>query len=95
MKFNIVQLEILVLIFLCCFIKYCINDLPVHCLKSQIVGKWNIKATKLYEVKSGHEMKCGHLEPSTEATSYKAKPKLKFDKEFIKTKFNTLVLMYN
>jgi len=33
-------------------------------------------------VRSGHEMKCGHDEPSHELTSFKAKVNLKFDHIF-------------
>jgi len=61
---------------------YSVQDLPIHCLKSQIVGRWRIYATDLYSVKNGHEMKCGHVEPSTESTSWKAKSNLPFVNEY-------------
>jgi cathepsin C len=57
-------------------------DLPIHCLKEQIVGKWKIIATDLYDVKNGHEMKCGHTEPSTEKTAWRAETNLSFSREF-------------
>ncbi len=48
------------------------QDLPVHCLKHDIIGTWTIKTTDLFTVPSGHDMKCGHSEPSSEDSSYLA-----------------------
>lgn len=55
-----------------------LQDLPVHCLKHEIVGTWTIKTTDLFSVSSGHDMKCGHSEPSTEETSYLAESPYKY-----------------
>jgi C1A family cysteine protease len=49
------------------------SDLPVHCLKSQVQGKWKIYASELKQVQSGHDMKCGYSEPSKESNSWKSK----------------------
>lgn len=71
-------------------------DLPIHCLKSEIIGKWKIEATKLYPIKNGHEMKCGHQEPSTENTSWNTKSNLPFDNIFeIEIKDDDSVIMIN
>jgi hypothetical protein len=49
---------------------------------NKIVGVWTIKASKLVHVKSGHEMKCGHEEPSREESSYLASSMLPLENEY-------------
>lgn len=47
-------------------------DFPVHCLKSQVVGKWKFKSTQpkaLSKLELG-SFSCGHKIPSHESTSY-------------------------
>jgi cathepsin C len=60
------------LIIILILVSYTLQDLPVHCLKHEIVGTWTIKTTDLFAVQSGHDMKCGHSEPSSEDSSYLA-----------------------
>ena len=51
-------------------------DLPIHCLKSQISGKWIISASDLINTRNPHEVKCGHNEPSNEESAYLAESNL-------------------
>ena len=49
------------------------EDLPVHCLKSQIVGEWSFtlgKTTKLSSPSEKYSFTCEHAIPSHESTSY-------------------------
>lgn len=76
MKFIILLLTLLKIASINC-------DLPVHCLKhdvsisiTQIIGTWLFKASSLIDVSSPHDMKCGHSEPSSEATANKAESPL-------------------
>ena len=68
MKFLFIKLVIV-----CLFSLYK-SDIPVHCLKSQIVGEWEFKATKPVRKEIGelYKMTCGHNLPSHESSSYKA-----------------------
>jgi cathepsin C len=66
MKFT---LRVIILLILAA---YTLQDLPVHCLKHEIIGTWTLQTTDLYKVSSGHDMKCGHSEPSSENSSYLA-----------------------
>ncbi len=48
-------------------------DLPIHCLKSNIKGKWKFFAIKEKEIKKPDELYnllCGHEMPSNEKTSH-------------------------
>jgi cathepsin C len=47
-------------------------DIPVHCLKSQIVGKWIFQATEPKErnIQELYDLKCGHEMPSHEKSSH-------------------------
>ena len=68
MKFLIIKFVIL------CLISLYKSDIPVHCLKSQITGEWEFKATKAVKKEMGdfYKMTCGHQLPSHESSSYKA-----------------------
>lgn len=92
MKFIFVNLTLIILtsINISNFV-FC--DLPVHCLKhnvsknivflfKKIKGEWIIKATIPKKVSSGHEMLCGHNEPSDESSAYKASVNEKFSQEY-------------
>jgi hypothetical protein len=60
------------IVLLCLFSIYKF-DIPVHCLKSQIVGEWEFKATKPLKKNIGelYQMTCGHANPSHESTALK------------------------
>jgi hypothetical protein len=58
---------ILYLLFL---IKSSLCDIPVHCLKSQIQGKWKIFATNPTELSNLYQFTCGHTMPSHERDAY-------------------------
>lgn len=66
MKFVI--LKIFLFITLICFHK---ADIPVHCKKSQIIGKWTFQATvpKERTIQEMYDLKCGHEMPSNEKSS--------------------------
>jgi hypothetical protein len=67
MKFVIAKILLVI-----CIISYSKADLPVHCLKSQIQGKWTFHLTKAKEIKLPelYKFSCGHQSPSNEKTSY-------------------------
>jgi len=46
-------------------------DLPVHCLKSQILGEWTIETSSHIQTDDGRVL-CGHDSPDNAETSYKA-----------------------
>lgn len=46
-------------------------DLPVHCLKKDIIGEWILELTALQASKDGR-VSCGHDSPDRASTSYKA-----------------------
>jgi hypothetical protein len=55
-----------------CFISMYKCDIPVHCVKSQIEGGWEFKATKpvkktLVEL---YDFTCGHKSPTHESNAY-------------------------
>ena len=74
MKCNFVsihkQILLLFIIFHSSFVK---SDIPTHCLKSQVVGKWSFKRTipvkKSINNFKSKESLCGHDLPSNESTS--------------------------
>ena len=67
MKFKF--LKIILIISLICLLK---ADLPVHCRKSQIIGKWTFQKTKAHRksIQELYENKCGHESPSHTDTSF-------------------------
>eukprot|EP01017_Pseudomicrothorax_dubius_P003919 TRINITY_DN1067_c0_g1_i1.p1 TRINITY_DN1067_c0_g1~~TRINITY_DN1067_c0_g1_i1.p1 ORF type:complete len:550 (+),score=154.87 TRINITY_DN1067_c0_g1_i1:109-1758(+) len=76
--------QIVLLICLGLFVTNLRADLPVHCLKHQIVGKWSFQVTKPAKLSSGHDNRCGHDEPDNPSTSNMAmkgefKPHLTFE----------------
>ena len=52
-------------------VKVALADLPVHCLKHQIVGKWTLMLTSPL-IKGSGELACGHDIPDNERTSWHA-----------------------
>ncbi len=48
-------------------------DIPVHCLKTQIEGEWEFKATKpvTKSIEGLYQMTCGNPNPSHESSAYK------------------------
>jgi hypothetical protein len=54
-------------------------DIPVHCLKSQIIGDWKFKATKPVKksIDELYRMTCGNPNPSHESSAYKYNMNLK------------------
>lgn len=48
------------------------SDLPVHCLKSQVVGTWKISTAPRFIPRSGQFPSCGHMQPDDPYTSWKA-----------------------
>ena len=69
-------------IFLLIVIKSSLCDIPVHCLKSQIQGKWKIFASYPTELSNFYQFTCGHWMPSAEKDAYnhlKIVPDLFFD----------------
>lgn len=67
MKF--LQLAI-VLFCIVCLLK---ADIPTHCLKSQVTGKWEFKATKPVKksIAQLYKLTCGHPNPSHESSAHK------------------------
>ena len=47
-------------------------DLPVHCLKHQIVGSWNLFLTSSLTKDPSEKLSCGHTSPDHQSTSYLA-----------------------
>ena len=47
------------------------SDLPVHCLKSQILGEWTLETSSHIDTSDGRVL-CGHDSPDKASTSYKA-----------------------
>jgi hypothetical protein len=82
MKFLI--FKIFLLITLICFHK---ADIPVHCKKSQVIGKWTFNATNPEKktIQDLYNHKCGHEMPSNENSSHLSLKYLnveKFDRTF-------------
>jgi hypothetical protein len=50
------------------------SDIPTHCLKSQISGRWRFHLTEPHkkDINGLYQHTCGHNLPSHESTSYKA-----------------------
>jgi hypothetical protein len=67
-------------------------DIPTHCLKTQVIGEWEFKASKPVK-KSLHDLydlKCGHTLPSHESTSYKINVDLATFTETFKVEFKNI-----
>ena len=47
-----------------------------------MIGNWIIKASVPIKINSGHEMNCGHSEPSNENTAYLAKSEYPLTQEY-------------
>jgi hypothetical protein len=52
-----------------------------------------MKTTDLYSVSSGHEMKCGHAEPSNEESSFEAKSPFEFMYDLNKIEMNINLIL--
>ena len=52
-------------------VSYTFADLPVHCQRSQIIGKWILETTANIQTKDGR-VSCGHESPDQASSSYKA-----------------------
>ena len=81
-KFSLLPIILLILSILLNISTIIKADLPVHCLKHDIIGEWVIKASIPKEVNSGHDMKCGHSEPSSENNAYLAQSPYPLDLEY-------------
>jgi hypothetical protein len=60
-------------------------DIPVHCVKSQIEGEWEFKATEpvTKSIEQLYKMTCGHPNPSHESSAYQMNMDLSlFEYEF-------------
>ena len=57
-------------IFLLALLKSSLCDIPVHCLKSQIAGKWKIFASVPTQIRDLYQFTCGHSMPSHERNAY-------------------------
>lgn len=53
-------------------VKQILNDLPIHCLNSQVAGVWHLELTKPKQLSSGLQNNCGHMMPDHERSSYLA-----------------------
>lgn len=53
-------------------INTCRSDLPIHCVKSQVVGQWKLEISEPQEVEFPYKMNCGHENPDNPANSYLA-----------------------
>jgi hypothetical protein len=72
------------LVYLLILIKSSLCDIPVHCLKSHIQGKWKIFASFPSEISDLYKHTCGHSMPSHEKDAYIHRsiiPKVFFDLE--------------
>ena len=70
------------LVYILILIKSSLCDIPVHCLKSQIQGKWKIFASYPSELSDLYQYTCQHTMPSHERDAYshtKIIPKVFFD----------------
>lgn len=96
MKYSkLIKLCVVYLLVSCYFVK---TDIPVHCVKSQIVGNWMIHATKPSNQNDLYKFTCGHKLPSREDHSYLVKPNGKFNIKFkvsLKENDQALLLMKN
>lgn len=45
-------------------------DLPVHCLRHQVIGIWNVNITKIQTPKKGEVPSCGHKQPDDPNSSW-------------------------
>lgn len=54
-------------------LSYCVYaDLPVHCLRHQVVGLWNVSVTEPAVYERGHYPTCGHKQPDDPKQCWKA-----------------------
>lgn len=60
------------MLILACLLIGIIADVPNHCLKDYIVGKWEFQVRAPKKVESRHEVNCGHEEPDNPITSWKS-----------------------
>jgi C1A family cysteine protease len=69
--------KVLISVFVFMMITYSIQDIPTHCLKSQVVGDWVFQrgplSFKTKEELFAESSLCGHKLPSHESTSIEAK----------------------
>jgi hypothetical protein len=71
MKF--LKLKLVLLLIFACLYK---ADIPVHCVKSQIIGNWVFRATETKQVTKPEELyahTCGHKNPTHESNAHLAK----------------------
>ena len=63
----------LCIVLVLCFTSLYKADIPVHCLKTQIEGDWDFKATKpvIKSIDGLYKMTCGNPNPSHESSAYK------------------------
>ena len=69
----------LLIIYVCLFnLLYINSDIPTHCLKSQVAGKWKFSLTapqimdREKNIEKLYQLTCGHQVPSHEKSSYEA-----------------------
>ena len=54
------------------FLSPSLADLPIHCLKSQVVGEWKLEITRPQIYSNYLETNCGHFSPDDASVSYLA-----------------------
>jgi hypothetical protein len=64
-------MKLILLILLVGIIK---SDIPTHCLKSQVTGRWRFHLTEPHkkDINGLYQHTCGHNLPSHESSAYKA-----------------------
>jgi hypothetical protein len=62
------------LLILCIIILTIRSDIPTHCFRSQVSGKWTFQLTapQVKNISGLYSHTCGHKLPSNEVTSYNA-----------------------
>ena len=58
------------ILYILAILKSSLCDIPVHCLKSQIEGKWKIFATLPSTLNNLYQWTCNHTMPSHERDAY-------------------------
>jgi hypothetical protein len=60
------------LILICLLLVMINTDIPTHCLRTQIIGKWNFDLSKAIpkDLTELYKHTCGHKVPSHESTSH-------------------------
>lgn len=68
------KLKLVCAFLIICVIQFSLCDIPTHCKKGQVTGKWTFKATKSQTVDkdSMYTFTCGHKNPSMTANAYLA-----------------------